>query len=97
MSDLDKTGKKLIDSIRMTKEGPATAAAKSATQKTTTAEAATPQKSPAASTAKSATRAAPKAAKKAKSTAAKRKKQPSAKKATLADVPYQDGSEVWPD
>lgn len=74
MSDLDKTGKKLIDSIRMTKDGPATAAVKSAAPK----------------------KASGKAAKKPKSSA--NRKQPQRKKTvTITDIPYQDGSQVWPD
>ncbi|MFW2440141.1 MAG: hypothetical protein ACN4GR_12295 [Arenicellales bacterium] len=78
MSNLDKTGKKLIDSIRKTKKGPATAAVKSVTKKTTT-------------------KASPKASIKPKSSTASRKKQPRNKKTPFADIPFQDGSQVWPD
>ena len=74
MSNIDKTGKKLIDSMRKTKKGSATAAVKSATKKTATRKAAKP-----------------------KSSAASRKKQSRKKTTPIADIPYQDGSQVWPD
>ena len=105
MSELDKTGKKLIDSIRMTKEGPATAAVKSAAEKKASGKTSNKQKSPVASTSKPTasttkekimTRDAPKASKKPKSSA-NRKKQHRKKTVTFTDIPYQDGSQVWPD
>jgi hypothetical protein len=106
MSELDKTGKKLIDSIRMTKEGPATAAVKSVTKKKASHQSVKKQKSHAASTSKSTAATtkvkttsgvSPKSSKKPKSTADNRNKQASKKTVTIADVPYQDGSQVWPD
>ncbi len=90
MSNLDKTGKKLIDSIRKTKKGPATAAVKSATKKTTAREATKPNKSPVTSKSKSEA-----AAIKAKSV--KVKSQPRKKTTPFTDIPFQDGSQVWPD
>ena len=104
MSNLDKTGKKLIDSIRMTKKGSATAAVKSATKKKTTRKAAKSKKSPATSKSKSAVmkvketnKASPKGSTKPNSTAASRKNPPRKKTTPLADIPFQDGSQVWPD
>ena len=104
MSNLDKTGKKLIDSIRMNKKGSATAAVKSATQKTTTSKAAKSKKRPATSKSKSAsvkvkttTKSSPKVSTKTNSSAASRKNQPRKETTPFADVPYQDGSQVWPD
>ena len=105
MSDLDKTGKKLIDSIRMTKEGPATEAVNSANQKNAPTQSAkqqsqaAPASKPAAATtkAKTASKATPKSSKKTKSSAGNRNKSAGKKTATTADIPYQDGSQVWPD
>ncbi len=119
MSNLDKTGKKLIDSLRKTKKGPATAAVKSATQKTTTRKAAEPKKSPATlkpkpaatkakpakinatkakpSNVKTTTKASPKVSTRTSSSAASRKKQLRKKTTPISDIPFQDGSQVWPD
>ena len=104
MSNLDKTGKKLIDSIRKAKKASATGAEKSATQKTTTRKAAKPKKSPATSKSKSdsmkvkaTTKASPKVSTKPNSSAASRKNQPRKETTPFADLPFQDGSQVWPD
>ncbi|KAG1694671.1 hypothetical protein GQR58_006672 [Nymphon striatum] len=70
LAEVLNTGKKLIDSLRKTKKGPATAAVKSATKKTATSKTAKPKKSTATAKTKTATKAKPvKAA--AKTTAAK--------------------------
>jgi hypothetical protein len=90
MSDLDKTGSKLIDSIRKTKSGPETAAVESAKKKTTAVKAASPKPAATSKPAK------PKKPAKKRSSAT-RKAAPKAKISAISQVPYQDGSQVWPD
>ena len=106
MSNLEKTGEKLIDSIRKTKKGSATAAVKSATEKVRPSKAAKPQKRPATSKSKSApakSRAKPAKAKSTSKSSPKASTKPKKSSANrsktnpLADIPYQDGSQVWPD
>jgi len=114
MSNLDKTGKKLIDSIRKTKKGPATAAVKSATKKTKARIATKPKKSPVTSKSKpdatkaksskgkptkvkATTKISPKVSTRPIHSPAKLKKQPRKKSIPVVDIPFQDGSQVWPD
>lgn len=88
MSNIDKTSKQLIDSIRKTKAGPETAAVESAKKKTTT-----PTKTAKAASKKS---TQPKSKPRKKAVVAKNA---SPKGVASADeqVPYPDGSQVWPD
>jgi len=89
MSNLDKTSKQLIDSIRKTKTGGDTAAVKSTKQKTTTEKAAKPKASATKSSSKK-----PKAKKRA---AASKKSIAKPITSAIDQVPYPDGSRVWPD
>ena len=91
MSDLDKTSKQLIDSIRKTKAGPATAAVKTAKGKTATRKTAKPKASSAAPISKR-----PRVQTKNR-TAASKKTPPESTTLAIEQVPFQDGSRVWPD
>ena len=89
MSDLEKTGSKLIDSIRKTKAGPETAAVETAKEKTATPKVAKPKVS-------STTSVKPSSKPKKRATKAK-KATPKPRASVIEQVPYPDGSQVWPD
>lgn len=87
MSDTDKTGKRLVDSIRKTKAGSATAAAQSAKDDTAA--------KPAAS--KPATAATKKTPASTPRRAATRKTPAKTKSSTEKQDPFQAARRIWPD
>lgn len=88
MSTIDKTSKQLIDSIRKTKAGPETAAVESAKKTRTTPT----------TTAKAASKKSTKPkSKPRKSTVVAKKSSPKPVASASEQVPYPDGSQVWPD
>lgn len=91
MSDLDKTSKQLIDSIRKTKSGDATAAVKSVKKTPSKPKVARSKTSPATSIAKKTN------TKTNKQTTARKKTTAKLIASTTEQVPYPDGSTVWPD